>query len=1637
MDLICKSRGVVLNDISELTACGEALVLPRLKLYDMLEVIDTLSSEVTYLPIDEANAQARGLGTMVAFWERLRNVCPKVVTYNGPILTREGESCKTADDLDKAMLATRHFWFEEPINDDPYWGPVLEAYRNAPCWPPFPPPDRAVLLGTLLHTKDSSPGPDGIPYAAWRVLPDAAVLAMDSYLCDILGETALPPVQIGVWIPKAKLGPTADFFRPLGMPNTIDRLVDGAIASHAMRHTSHLMHPSRTVMSFFKEPQRAVSAVQHILDSDTAASAILIDLSKAFERVNPYWILRLLQIKRAPHWIVAYAKFVLFGRRVMHKVQGRLLPSRAILQGVDMGRSFSVYLFCLAMDPVFHYLNLIPGVISVQGYVDDTTIVGSTEDASWVRKVSTCYCRLKSAGFEVDGRSCYRSCLNSHMKYGARVVTGDELLQYWPQVDHSCGYPTVTAALEHTAVRGYSVLVCRLLGPTGQDGGIMVNLSFQQVLEVCQGRDYLPVAPLFAQTCTCKSKCSVVTNRALRTHAMSELEKAQYGAHSVVSQAPALGLVLFSRWFIAEDGRWKRFIEPTDLSSFHSRSFGKFSDRLRLFSRPQISIQARCTAFNTFVHSVMLYAISYFGITTRDLNYLRQAAVRMVLKRHWLDAEILPHVLGYMGVATLTDPALAATIAALRLFLRQKGDPKDLWTEGSHCRQTVATRVLLKLWADYLPLEHLRAAIYHGQGDPRRTVCCVKKAISRRMQAAARIVLLNKTCTEGWIGGISHRWLDGLSKVPKKWCNGIARFSVLRWALNQDDDHWLANRGTRHQFPCARCGSRADCFPWGFYAAPMCDPCVVGLDLTALTLSPFSQDLFTCQVVAQQERANDGTNEVPTVDPSQPESLSRNDLPRGLSPMELERLTQELDERLPDNNLVCIACGCGDCTVGHWVRWCIIPIVVAHRLLGLQRYSGTLDALSRLSQRALTVCSLVVFHFRRLLRQEGAFFHQTRGERHSPIWWCRRVCQEVTINAHVQLQLRFEVHRKCESGCTSNEDGLILERTLPVHLSTFLRPAVVAQASETFSPGDTVAKLRLSSIALAALQATVGEVQGSQANVKTTLYLCRCGEYHVCVEACLAIARHDILTLHTAQPPVMFAQFDGSAYSHPGVGGAGAALFSVSIRGLELVDWCSYALPRCADNVVAEAYGALAALQLYQGWIAKRDEAGEEPLSLHAIQGDIKPLLQHLQLTGRLRRADLISTIDDFHQAHSLIAPACQLLYRPREANFIADFLAGRGSRFLLDLQQKGQRLPDRPVRIDASPPLPLLLKQQAMLCGTHRAGKTVMCLVERIACTVSNLREYARHADDKIAKGAAHLLMATRSGAGPLAVEYVASAEDGCGRLYARQFAGQYVPRSLRLAVYGRGHKEVDMIGAHYEIIRRSIEGCTLPPILQLRALLRAEWNRHDEQEREEAFKKWPIYVINGGVGTAAGLLQSRQFMVSPTVLQLAYELEAARDAFTSTMMSKYRARLVSTFSNRAFYAIEHIECLAMQTFLRQLQMRNTVCSVIWLHDGVWIPQDISDSDILFAERATLQDLALTIDDTRFFRVRTLEGLAKRAQECLRGASRRDTPPPGRSTRCPELTRDHPHAVIQTTRASHVNDGDYLDRMGKRQRVT
>ena len=128
--------------------------------------------------------------------------------------------------------------------------------------------------------------------------------------------------------------------------------MDCTAAAVLAHHVAPYLHPAQTVLNEFREPQPALHEIQAALGSDHPALVLSLDLSKAFERINPYWPLRILRIRGAPVWVVRYTEYILFGRQIRIKIKGRLMPPRRILTGVDMGRSFSVLLFCIGMDPV-------------------------------------------------------------------------------------------------------------------------------------------------------------------------------------------------------------------------------------------------------------------------------------------------------------------------------------------------------------------------------------------------------------------------------------------------------------------------------------------------------------------------------------------------------------------------------------------------------------------------------------------------------------------------------------------------------------------------------------------------------------------------------------------------------------------------------------------------------------------------------------------------------------------------------------------------------------------------------------------------------------------------------------------------------------------------------------------------------------------------------------------------------------------------------------------------------------------------------------------------------------------------------------------------------------------------------------
>ena len=773
-----------------------------------------------------------------------------------------------------------------------------------------------------------------------------------------------------------------------------------------------------------------------------------------------------------------------------------------------------------------------------------------------------------------------------------------------------------------------------------------------------------------------KSKTHVLTNFKMRPHGIACLEKSGFGLQSLVGKAPALGLALAGRWVFDNSGCYQYYQQSSGIEEFVATPFKKLHERLKSFQQPTLSIISRCIGFNTFILSVMPYTMSFFGLNTNELNRLRQTAVGFILKRHWIAAEILPYVLRYLKIAPMLDPGLSALVAARGLYLREGNSVEELTSDLQYAncnrRQLSIVKELIEMWAPFVSFAEMFEAVSRPAKSCHARLLAVKHVVIIGMMREAKAQLRIKVAREGWSGGISFQWVEDVAGIKKTWCNPISRYTLLRWAVYQDDDVWLSMRGTRHQQLCGHCQQPADSFPYGFYHPPFCETCIRESGTTAWTLSSHHLRLYHSYLA--------------TVDGQQAEAVDG-----GLA-------TQAT------NDCVCRACGCGDNTIGHWTRWCPIPLIVAHAILRPVHRQSTLNSIALMTPRNTAICTLILASFRRLLRQEGAFLHQNKADAKSSSWWIQQLHLEVAKDAHFELNVSFPIMQSSNPVCTVDTSKLDLQRVLPLTHDTLHTPPLVTLATTDIQAGEQVAILPLDSLYTASLNALIDVPIGREKNVEFQLHYCQCGKYHVKVLAISSIVRSDLLVPTGFGQPKLMVQFDGSAHRSRKIGGAGAALFQVDSTGITLLDWGSQALPRCIDNIVAEGKGACLAITLYEHYVEQCLHHKLLPYPLDTIQGDIKSLLQHLDFRSRFRRQDMVRIVDLFHRKRSRLAPHSVTEYRPREANVIADHLAGEASSYLLALlgeedDDLGDNPEDFPILCD--PPYELLLRENAIIVLT------------------------------------------------------------------------------------------------------------------------------------------------------------------------------------------------------------------------------------------------------------------------------------------------------------------------------------------------
>ncbi len=139
----------------------------------------------------------------------------------------------------------------------------------------------------------------------------------------------------------------------------------------------------------------------------------------------------------------------------------RVEPSSKVLTWVGLSRCTS---FALPGTRFFTHLNRIPGVLSVQGYIDDATIAGDGQCLGWLGKVSDCYLSLRSAGSFVDPHGCFRACVTTRNRMPPAKCLSDVVDSTWPGLISSRRFPTVWAALSDHFRPGYNTVVVRVGG---------------------------------------------------------------------------------------------------------------------------------------------------------------------------------------------------------------------------------------------------------------------------------------------------------------------------------------------------------------------------------------------------------------------------------------------------------------------------------------------------------------------------------------------------------------------------------------------------------------------------------------------------------------------------------------------------------------------------------------------------------------------------------------------------------------------------------------------------------------------------------------------------------------------------------------------------------------------------------------------------------------------------------------------------------------------------------------------------------------------------------------------------------------------------------------------------------------------
>lgn len=390
---------------------------------DFTPLIDNPTALIDKINLDFATAEFESEGSTHKPFSRIATLAKTLPRKKSAInCLYDGESI-TDDPERMTEIIDQHWggkWSKSPIQDPT---PLFNIYNKTIKTKPTN-IDLDFVIDSIMETNDSSPGPDGIPFAAYRIVVDtAAPILLGCIKMLMAGHSPPSDFNSGILhlLPKKDTDRVEDT-RPLVVNNTDNRIISSAICRSITPSIDSIISPNqngfRNGRSVHMNIEYFNERFYQAQDNENFYDIMFIDFCKAFDSISHEAIFKLIDAVGFSDQYSNVIKSLFINAYCNTNVKGCSSKRIDFHSGVKQGCPLSPTLFILVVDVLIDLIENVCPSSNVRFFADDGAI-GSDNLVPLLPSLKKCFDLFKNTtglAMNPDKTACIATGGKSHLR---------------------------------------------------------------------------------------------------------------------------------------------------------------------------------------------------------------------------------------------------------------------------------------------------------------------------------------------------------------------------------------------------------------------------------------------------------------------------------------------------------------------------------------------------------------------------------------------------------------------------------------------------------------------------------------------------------------------------------------------------------------------------------------------------------------------------------------------------------------------------------------------------------------------------------------------------------------------------------------------------------------------------------------------------------------------------------------------------------------------------------------------------------------------------------------------------------------------------------------------------------------------